>query len=322
MTTVAPDLTVTVTEETTVFEGIANVRRHDHPSPAEIASYIRTVSGPVPQGTHVHVVAPEAESAQIVQALEGSGIDLSTEPAGRGVDHGDGEGRHALAVAVDADRGEAWWDDEPIDVARPLVGGADEGVGRWWPVAAVAAAAVLCGVAILGTVSALERGGGEEAAEASEPVPAEAPEPVSQPPTSPRPATAVITRGGLVVEVPAGFSVEPDGDMWRATGQDPNFRLQLAVDPLYQLPGEQLVEQVLREIEQDPQVELVSDDAGVVTYREVNPDGSQALWRTWTEAGNQLSIGCHSRYEPTRVQEATCRMAMDSAVFDADQAAG
>ena len=117
------------------------------------------------------------------------------------------------------------------------------------------------------------------------------------------------------MQLPAGFGLEADDGMWRATGGDPDFRLQIAVEHLYQLPAQTMAEQLLADIEADPEVELVDTDGVAVTYLERAADGSQALWRTWPDGAVQLFVGCHTRLEPTVVQRATCRMAMESAAY-------
>ncbi|WP_165164575.1 type VII secretion-associated protein [Corynebacterium qintianiae] len=292
MTTTHPDLTISIKQSSTVFEGLANVRRYDRPSASEIANYVRSVVGPSPHGYHVHIEAEEDEFQRVAQALADYDVTLTH-------DQTQGEGRHALK------------DPEPIEVERPS---ADSGQHRssWLVAACVGAVVVLCAGAIWATMSALGR---------NEPEVPVAPEETSTS-EEPAPAAVVISREGLMVEAPAGFKVEPDGDMWRASGEDPNFRLQLAVDPLYQLPPAALIEQILTEIENDPQVELLNNEGSALTYRETGTDGSQALWKTWVEGGHHISIGCHSRSAPTQVQAATCRMAVDSATFNAERAAG
>lgn len=311
MKTTAADITVTVNSDTTTFAGLANVRRDDHPTPAEIAGYIRSVLGPAPGNAHVRVVAEAEDFALIARALGGYDVELSHEPTS-----GRSGGKHAIRDAEPAD----FFDDGPIDIARPEA----EAPGIFpldgWQIVVIGIAVVLCFGAILSTVLAAGSGDGDVVAESEiEPAPEIETTSESEPSTSEQapPPPTVISRQGLTVEVPAGFSVEADGDMWRATGSDPDFRLQLAVDPLYQLPPEQLFTQIKAEIDADPTVELLSDDGTALTYREDSADGSHALWKTWAEADHQLSVGCHTRAEPTTVHSATCRMAMESATFSA-----
>ena len=326
--TTAPDITVTMAEDATTFEGLVTVQRHDHPSPSEVAAYLRSVLGPAPVGVHVHVIGADEDFVPIDQALTGSGIELSHDnPESGSGQASESGGKHALQHPAE----DSWWEGEGIDVARPT----EDAMPAWraclrtnsWPVLAVIAAVVLCGVAIWVTLRALGPDKAQTPAAADthsastqptvSPTDAVAQETV---PSTPTPPGMVVSRGGLMVEVPAGFSVEVDGDMWRATGKDPDFRLQLAVDPLYGLASQDLLAEVLREIEADPAVELVSNDDSGATYREHAADGSQTVWRTWVEGDHQLSVGCHTRSNPTTVHNATCAKAMDSARFDAEEA--
>ena len=82
MTTTAADITVTVNSDTTTFAGLANVRRDDHPTPAEIAGYIRSVLGPAPGNAHVRVVAEAEDFALIARALGGYDV-VMLDTAGR-----------------------------------------------------------------------------------------------------------------------------------------------------------------------------------------------------------------------------------------------
>ncbi|AWB83408.1 type VII secretion-associated protein [Corynebacterium liangguodongii] len=322
MTTTLPDLKVTITPEATIFEGLANVRRYDRPTPAEIAHYVASVVGPEAAAVRVAVVASEADFAELSRALDGSGIELAHERS---------SGRHALVdahAATDPDPAPHPDPiDDPIEVTRPTEA---DGARRMtvWSMLAVALAALLCVAAVYYTATSLRPapvdagdGAGNAVGDAvGNAVGDEAGTEAST--RMPSPTPTVISREGLLVEVPAGFSAAPDGDMWRLTGKDPDLRVQLAVDPLFELPPERLIAQVLEEIEADPSVELLDNSAGALTYRETGNDGSQSLWRTWVEAGHQISVGCHTRAAPSQVQQATCTMAMESATFNAEDAAG
>ena len=138
----------------------------------------------------------------------------------------------------------------------------------------------------------------------------EAPAPEPAPPQ-----TTVLEQDGLRVELPAGFTLAENGDTWRATGLDPDFRLHMAVEQLYNLPAHTMAEQVLRDIEADPETQLVDTDGHSLTYLEFPGDGSEVLWKTWPHDNYQIFVACHTRTAPTTVQQATCRMAFDSAEF-------
>lgn len=157
------------------------------------------------------------------------------------------------------------------------------------------------------------------APETSERVSEPAAEPVASEPeeTDKAPETVVLAQDGLEVTLPAGFHLEAHDDMWKAEGDDPDFRLQLAIDDLYGLPGDQLLQQVEREISMDEELELVAVDDHHIEYRQYAVDGSEATWVTWVEGDMQLSVGCHTRFAPTTVQRATCHMAYESATYTA-----
>lgn len=294
-------LRITATDASTVITGAANVHRFDAPSSREIAGTVRATLGPDPAGAEVHIAADERRLRELADLLAGYDIALTTETLGPEPDP------------------------VPPTDSFPAVSAAapEPRRGTWVLVAVVAVVAVVCAVVIVRLVGG--RGGGEPDAPVAAPsVPESVPESVpvstSGAPevTSIReqpPATVRLERDGLSVELPAGFALEADDGTWRATGEDPDFRLHIAVERLYALPARTMAEQLLADIEADPEVELVDTDGVAVTYLERVGDGSQSLWRTWPEGANQLFVGCHSRREPTTVQRATCRMAMESAQF-------
>lgn len=286
------DLRITATDASTVFTGAANVHRFDAPSSREIAGTIKTVLGPNPAGAAVHISADQARLRELEYALADYDIDLTTD----------------ILDAAPAPLA----DDPPTDSFPPVE---HESNGPVWVVAViVAVVAAVCTGAIYFTVR-----GGDAPVEAEpkaepQPAPAVVGEVVSS--TSEQaPQTVMLEQDGLRVELPAGFALEADEGTWRATGVDPNFRLHIAVEHLYQLPAQTMAEQLLADIEADPETELVDTDGTSVTYLERAGDGSQSLWKTWPHGQTQLFVGCHTRAEPTNVQRATCRMAMESAEY-------
>lgn len=307
------ELRVTVSDTATVFSGPFNLHRFDAPSPRDIAAQIRSALGPDTAGARVRITAEPGRAAQIEAALAGSGIAVTCEEL-------------PLVDAPDPPTPE-------LELHRPA---SEEPGGRdWaaWAVAAVvAAAAAACAVAVAATTRALHAPVGS--APLTETTVAETPASLTSAPVTGStgtlvteaaegasasneapPRTVVLQRDGLHVELPAGFSLEPDGELWRATGLDPDFRLEIAVDELYNLPPETLAEQLRRDLEADPGAELVAVDGQTLTYRELPGDGSEVLWRTWPAGNRQIFVGCHTRTAPTQVQQATCRMAMDSASY-------
>ena len=290
------ELRITATDASTVITGAANIHRFDAPTSREIAGTVRSVLGPDPHGAPVHIAADPQRLSELTHALADYDIDLTTETL--------------RPVAPTPD-------DTPAPFHRPPPPEQESRSGTWIIAAVVAAVALACAAVIWGLTSGKTQSPGEE-----EQLPSQPPETQSAP--SPSPAqeeeraeqTSIsIERDGLTVQLPAGFTLEADDDMWRATGSDPNFRLQIAVEHLYQLPVRTMAEQLLADIETDPEVELVDTDGISVTYLERAGDGSQSLWKTWPNGTVQLFVGCHTRTEPTVVQRATCRMAMESAEY-------
>ncbi|GAA3514691.1 type VII secretion-associated protein [Corynebacterium pilbarense] len=288
------ELRITATDASTVITGAANIHRFDAPTSREIAGTVRSVLGPDPHGAPVHIAADPQRLSELTHALSDYDIELTTEPL--------------QPVAPTPD-------DTPEPFHRPPPPEQESRSGVWIIAAVVAAVALACAAVIWGLTSG--KSSGEE-----EPLPSQPPETQSAPVTSPvqeeeraEQTSISIERDGLTVQLPAGFTLEADDDMWRATGSDPNFRLQIAVEHLYQLPARTMADQLLADIETDPEVELVDTDGISVTYLERAGDGSQSLWKTWPNGTVQLFVGCHTRAEPTVVQRATCRMAMESAEY-------
>lgn len=290
------ELRITATDASTVITGAANIHRFDAPTSREIAGTVRSVLGPDPHGAPVHIAADPQRLSELTHALADYDIDLTTEPL--------------QPVAPTPD-------DTPEPFHRPPPPEQESRSGVWIIAAVVAAVALACAAVIWGLTSGKAQSSGE-----AEPPPSQPPETQSTPVSSPaqeeeeaEQTSISIERDGLTVQLPAGFTLEADDDMWRATGSDPNFRLQIAVEHLYQLPARTMADQLLADIETDPEVELVDTDGISVTYLERAGDSSQSLWKTWPNGTVQLFVGCHTRTEPTVVQRATCRMAMESAEY-------
>lgn len=294
------ELRITATDASTVITGAANIHRFDAPTSREIAGTVRSVLGPDPHGAPVHIAADPQRLRELTHALADYDIDLTTEPL-----------QPAAPTPDDATDGtEAFH--------RPPPPEQESRSGVWIIAAVVAAVALACAAVIWGLTS----GGAQSQAPAQEETEqSPSPQQVAQSPSLEQEeeraeqTSISIEREGLTVQLPAGFTLEADDDMWRATGDDPNFRLQIAVEHLYQLPARTMAEQLLADIEADPEVELVDTDGVSVTYLERAGDGSQSLWKTWPDGTVQLFVGCHTRAEPTVVQRATCRMAMESAEY-------
>lgn len=290
------ELRITATDASTVITGAANIHRFDAPTSREIAGTVRSVLGPEPHGAPVHIAADPQRLRELTHALADYDIDLTTEP---------------LEPAPPPP------DDAPEAFHRPPPPEQEPRSGTWIIAGVVAAVALACAAVIWGLTSggAQSQAPAQEETEQPQPqAPSQSPSPVREEERAEQTSIS-IEREGLTVQLPAGFTLEADDGMWRATGDDPNFRLQMAVEHLYQLPARTMAEQLLADIEADPEVELVDTDGIAVTYLERAGDGSQSLWKTWPNGTVQLFVGCHTRAEPTVVQRATCRMAMETAEY-------
>lgn len=312
----APDpvLRITLTEQSTVFSGAANLHRYDQPSPREVAQYVRGVLGPHPENATIRITASPADLEQFEQALIGYDVridaallpqqepqqELQQEPQ-EGAQEGTQPGDYSEAFPPAEQR-------------------------RWLPsviiIVVVVLAAIMCGVVIFRALSpaaqppaqSAEPAQAGQSAQASSAAAASSPPPANSQPAE-TPAPVRLAKDGLAIELPAGYQLAEHELGWLATGPDPNMRVVISAENLYHLPAQTLVEQLLGDIERDPETTLVEHNTHAVTYQEISPGGAHTLWRTWSHGTYQLFVGCQTRLAPTRVQEATCRMAFDSAEF-------
>lgn len=295
-----PDLRITMTPTNTVFTGAANVHRFDAPGPREVAQYVRGLFGPNPGGAVIQIAASPEDLDQFEQALSGYDVTIAAEP---------------LEVEVD-----------PPTEEQPAITAADLTPRRaWWPFVALGVAVVvvaaICGFVLFRFLStpsspttALPTGATSTTVLHSQPT-------ASRASTSPAPSaasepTAVrLAQDGLAIELPPGFQLAQHEQGWMATGADPDMRVLISAENRYTLPPEQFVSQLLGGIERDPELTLVDHNLHAVTYREVAPGGAETLWRTWAHDSYQLFVACQTRQAPSRVQQATCQMAFDTAEF-------
>lgn len=127
---------------------------------------------------------------------------------------------------------------------------------------------------------------------------------------------------GMKMKTPPNVTLtpRPDGAM-TAQGPDPDLRIVVAADPVYGVKPEAVMAEVLRMVEEDPTLTVVegkdsADANDKVEYIELPGDGSQVTWVTWVTGDRQLSVGCHSRGEPTHAHKAACRLAADTFTFE------
>lgn len=126
------------------------------------------------------------------------------------------------------------------------------------------------------------------------------------------PSDVELWHGTWSVTLPPGFHLEEVDSSVLAAGNDPDLRIYLASDPLYSIGADILFDELERLIAEDPQLSEPVRSGRTMTYVEEPGDGSRVRWTTWVEGANQLSVGCHTRVEPSVGQHAACSMAVGS----------
>lgn len=129
-----------------------------------------------------------------------------------------------------------------------------------------------------------------------------------------RPGQQAIDVEGMSLVLPQGFRTSVEDGLVTAAGEDPNLRILLAADPLFNVPVDVLFTEIKKQIESDPALRDPVEESGRLTYTEDPGDGSRVTWMMWEDEGHQMSVGCHTKFEPNVVQKAACRMAAESLV--------
>ncbi|MDK6813008.1 type VII secretion-associated protein [Corynebacterium sp. UMB6689] len=129
-----------------------------------------------------------------------------------------------------------------------------------------------------------------------------------------RPGQQAIDVEGMSLVLPQGFRTSVEDGLVTAAGDDPNLRILLAADPLFNVPVDVLFTEIKEQIESDPALRDPVEESGRLTYIEDPGDGSRVTWMIWEDKGHQMSVGCHTKFEPNVVQKAACRMAAESLV--------
>ena len=104
---------------------------------------------------------------------------------------------------------------------------------------------------------------------------------------------------GMSVVVPSGFHTKVEDGLVTATGEDPNLRILLAADEMFNVPADALFKEIHAQVDEDPALRDATDEAGRLTYTEDPGDGSLVEWTTWEDRGHQMSVGCHTRHNST-----------------------
>lgn len=126
--------------------------------------------------------------------------------------------------------------------------------------------------------------------------------------------TVMYEHANIRVELPRGYTLAPAehlDDVIMATGPDPNLRILMSTTLTAGASTGALLEEVRATVAQDPTLSLESGGQEI-TYLEQPGDGSQVQWHVRVEGVHMLSVGCHSKKQPTIPQKATCRMAVES----------
>lgn len=141
---------------------------------------------------------------------------------------------------------------------------------------------------------------------------------VPEVPTSSR-TTTVLMSENFHVEVPYGYTLEEHDDAHLVTGPDPDIRIHIGVDLLHGVDEDLVRGEINRMIAADPALDAAPSGEWqgreAIDYSEDPGDGSAVNWVTWFDNGRQISVGCHTRIEPTVVHRAGCRSIVETLVL-------
>lgn len=123
------------------------------------------------------------------------------------------------------------------------------------------------------------------------------------------------------VSLPPGFTLGPREDgMLVATGNDPNLRIVVAIDPVFGVDASKIRTEIAAMVAHDPALAEQPDRKlrpGEITmeYVETPGDGSSVHWVAWVAKEHQFSVGCHTKSAVSLSHRATCRMAVETLDF-------
>lgn len=291
-TTGLPTIGITVFDSATVFDGLTPtevIYRYDLPGEGitsgwagtSVVEQVRTLAGEKWPDIEVAIDADDTQTDALVRLLATKAV--AARPAGELAPEQEPESE-AEAEPVRTPGRHRLDDDGPR--VRSLT----------------IAAIVLAGVVLAGLAALAFRSDGSDPS-----TPATGSSVAPAPSTSETPAPLVLDE--VSVELPEGYSLDREDDVVRATGPDPELRIFIAVDPLYSIGADALFPEIARLVERDDELSDFVREGDTVTYQEDPGDGSRVRWTTWVEGANQVSVGCHTRQEPTAGQHATCTIA-------------
>lgn len=320
------DLTITVLDTATIFEGPESIYRYDLPGTAVVEGW--ALSGVMEQAqkllpaqwpeVSIAVVADSSggpmahEAVKIIRRqLQVHNVTLvDSEPVAVGATYDEPPQREQREPREETDILRPALEEETL-LSRLL-----DNKGLMAIIAGVV-------VVVIMLVWLLLRGSGQQQQEALAGTVSIAATPgvttpavttAAQTPTtsSSAPAHQSIEAGGLRVLLPEGFSHTEEDGLVTATGQDPNLRILMVMDPLYAVPANALFAEVRAQIDSDETLSDPHEANGRLSYIERPGDDSEVKWTTWVEDDQQISLGCHTREEPSMAQRAACRMASES----------
>lgn len=320
------DLTITVLDTATIFEGPESIYRYDLPGTAVVEGW--ALSGVMEQAQKL--LPAQWPEVSIAVVADSSGGPMSHEAVKiirrqLQVHNVTLVDREPVAVGATYDEPPQREQREPreeTDIVRPaleeetLLSRLLDNKGLMAIIAGVV-------VVVIMLVWLLLRGSGHQQQEALAGTVSIAATPgvttpavttAAQTPTtsSSAPAHQSIEAGGLRVLLPEGFSHTEEDGLVTATGQDPNLRILMVMDPLYAVPVNALFAEVRAQIDSDETLSDPHEANGRLSYIERPGDDSEVKWTTWVEDDQQISLGCHTREEPSMAQRAACRMASES----------
>lgn len=320
------DLTITVLDTATIFEGPESIYRYDLPGTAVVEGW--ALSGVMEQAQKL--LPAQWPEVSIAVVADSSGGPMSHEAVKiirrqlqvHNVTLVDREPVAVGAIYDEPPQREQREPREETDIVRPVL---EEETLLSRLLDNKGLMAIIAGVVVvvIMLVWLLLRGSGQQQQEALAGTVSIAATPgvttpavttAAQTPTtsSSAPAHQSIEAGGLRVLLPEGFSHTEEDGLVTATGQDPNLRILMVMDPLYAVPANALFAEVRAQIDSDETLSDPHEANGRLSYIERPGDDSEVKWTTWVEDDQQISLGCHTREEPSMAQRAACRMASES----------
>lgn len=320
------DLTITVLDTATIFEGPESIYRYDLPGTAVVEGW--ALSGVMEQAQKL--LPAQWPEVAIAVVADSSGGPMSHEAVKiirrqLQVHNVTLVDRELVAVGPTYDEPPQREQREPreeTDIVRPVL---EEETLLSRLLDNKGLMAIIAGVVVvvIMLVWLLLRGSGHQQQEAlagtvsiaatpGVTTPAVTTAAQTPPTSSSAPAHQSIEAGGLRVLLPEGFSHTEEDGLVTATGQDPNLRILMVMDPLYAVPANALFAEVRAQIDSDETLSDPHEANGRLSYIERPGDDSEVKWTTWVEDDQQISLGCHTREEPSMAQRAACRMASES----------